>query len=363
MVFLGGPRQVGKTTLSRTLFAVGSFDYLNWDIDAHRSRILTKEFKNVDLIIFDELHKYKKWRNYLKGIFDQIRADETEFRKILVTGSARLDYYRYGGDSLQGRYNYFRLLPFSFDEIKGKNQSDLLDLLNFSGFPEPFLSGSVKECRRWSNQYLSRLVREDIVDLEKVTDLGSIEVLAKSLNQHVGSPLSINNLRENLGVAHETVTKWIQVLERLYLVFRIPPFTGNLLKSVKKEQKLYFFNWTYVSDEGLRFENLVALHLLKYCFWLQDIEGRNINLYFTKQKDQGELDFVVCEDNVPSMFVEVKLSDQEINPRLFYFKTKYPKAEAFQIHLKGKKSYRTPQGIQVMSAVEFFKEHVRTSAG
>lgn len=358
MVFIGGPRQVGKTTFAQSLLPKQHYTYLNWDIGEHRAHILKKEFPDKKLLIFDEIHKNRKWRGYIKGLYDEIKHSNKPERQILVTGSARLDYYRFGGDSLQGRYHYLRLLPFTFGEIHGSSLGDIESLMKFSGFPEPFLLSSEKETRRWSNEYISRLSKEDLMDLERVTDLGSVELLAHTLPSHVGSPLSINNLRENLQVAHETVAKWISILERLYLVFRISPFTGNLLKSIKKEQKLYFYNWTYVDEESFRFENMVALHLLKYCYWLEDSEGRRMTLHYTKQKDSPEIDFVVCEKNQPIWFIEAKLSDQEINPRFKYFKKKYPRAQFAQIHMKGKKDYLTADGTRVLPAHRFFKEYI-----
>ncbi len=361
MVFLGGPRQVGKTTLSQSFFSKSDTGYLNWDIPKHRDLILSSELPDTKLIIFDEIHKYKKWRNYLKGIYDGMKADVISKRQILVTGSARLDYYRFGGDSLQGRYNYLRLLPLSYDEIKGSKKNDVQALMVLSGFPEPFFSESEKELRRWSREYIQRLIKEDISGLEATSDLGTLEVLAKSLPLYVGSPLSINNLRENLQVAHKTVSKWIAILERLYLVFRITSFTGNLIKSVTKEQKLYFYNWTYVNDESMRFENLVAVHLLKYCYWQEDTQGFNYTLHFSKQKNSPEVDFVVCKNDEPEMFIEAKLSDQEINPRFAYLKTKYPKAQFFQLHLHGKKDFKSADGVRVCPAHIFFDDYARTS--
>lgn len=357
MVFIDGPRQVGKTTFAQTLYKKSDYTYLNWDIDEQRTLILKKELGHNLLIIFDELHKNKKWRGYLKGLFDSMKADESTKRQILVTGSARLDYYRFGGDSLQGRYHYLRLMPLSFHEIKASTKSDVLDLMKLSGFPEPFFRGSEKETKRWSNEYISRLVREEISDLEKVSDLATLETLAYALPQYVGSPLSINGLRENLQVAHETVSKWILIFERLYLIFRITPFTGSLLRSVKKEQKAYFYNWTYIEDESFRFENFMAFHLIKYCHWLEDSEGRRMTLHFTKQKNSPEIDFVVCENMKPIYFIEAKLGDQEINSRFPYFKNKYPNAKFFQVHLHGKKNYQSAEGFRVCPAHVFLKEH------
>lgn len=267
-----------------------------------------------------------------------------------------LDYHRFGGDSLQGRYHYLRLLPFSFHELKASGQQDLKALMTLGGFPEPFLGGSEKDAQRWSNEYMARLVRDELTDLEFVSDVGTLEVLARALPSHVGSPLSINSLRENLQVAHETVSKWIMMLERLYLIFRLTPFTGNLIKSVKKEQKLYFFNWTFVENESLRFENLVAVHLLKYCYWLEDSEGQRVSLHFTKQKNAPEIDFVICQNNIPFAFIEAKKGDQDINPHFHYFKKKYPKALFFQVHYEGKKDFLSGDGYRVCPARVFLKE-------
>lgn len=359
MVFIGGPRQVGKTTFSQSLEKKDKFSYLNWDIPEHRAQILKSQLPKSDLIVFDEIHKYRKWRGYLKGLYDKIKFVGDMDPKILVTGSARLDYYRFGGDSLQGRYFYFRLMPFSFHEIGGKNQRDVESLMKLGGFPEPFLAGSETEARRWSNSYISRLVHEEITSLEEVSDLGSMEKLAYLLPQYIGSPLSINNLRENFQVAHETVARWLDVFERLYLIFRLTPFTGNLVTSVKKERKAYFYNWTFVDDEGPRFENLIAVHLLKFCLWKEDSEGLPLTLHYTKQKNGPEIDFVVCEKGRPIYFIEAKLGDQEINHRFSYFKAKFPKAQFFQIHLRGKKDYQTPEGFRVCSALTFLKEQIQ----
>lgn len=350
MVFIGGPRQVGKTTFSQSLINKSDFAYLNWDIDLHRAQILKKQIPNKALIIFDEIHKNHKWRSYLKGLYDSMKSDISTKKKILVTGSAKLDYYRFGGDSLQGRYHYLRLMPFTFHETGCSTKSDLLNLMKLSGFPEPFFGGLEKEARRWSNDYISRLVREEITDLESVSDLATLETLAYELPQYVGAPLSINGLRENLQVSHETLSKWISIFERLYLIFRVSPFTGNLMKSIKKEQKAYFYNWTYVEEESFRFENLIALHLLKHCYWVEDSEGRRMSLHYTRQKGSPEIDFVVCENHKPLFFIEAKLGDQEVNSQFAYFKKKYPHAYFFQVSLNGKKDYTTPEGFRVCPA-------------
>ena len=198
----------------------------------------------TDAWFFDEIHKYRAWRNYLKGLYDAAGGR----KRILVTGSARLDFYRFGGDSLQGRYFYFRLHPLSLAEVGGRTPEDLAALLELSGFPEPFLGGSATEARRWSLAYRERLIRDEVTSLESISDLGKLELLALTLPSRVGSPLSVNALREDLQVSHATVARWLDVLERLYAIFRVPPFGAPRLRAVKKEQKHYHFDWTVVSD-------------------------------------------------------------------------------------------------------------------
>ncbi|MBI4925636.1 MAG: ATP-binding protein [Bdellovibrio sp.] len=356
MVFLGGPRQVGKTTLANTLLSKEKTGYLNWDIGAHRTRILRHELPKADLLIFDEIHKYKKWRNYLKGIFDAMKVDELDSKKILITGSARLDIYRHGGDSLQGRYHYLRLMPLSFAEINGHSQSDLFNLFKYSGFPEPFFSQDEKEVRRWTLAYAQRLFADDLSSLETVEDLGSLELLVYRLPDLVGSLLSVNALREDLQLAHRTVARWIEILERLYLVFTIVPFGGPFIKSVKKERKLYFYNWTAVESDSARFENLIAVHLLKYAHWIQDTEGHRTELRYFRLKDGTEVDFVLLANGSPVLFVECKLSDDQVNQRLISLKQRFPKVRAFQVHFQGKKNYSTAEGIRVCPAIELLSE-------
>ncbi|MBI4042502.1 MAG: ATP-binding protein [Deltaproteobacteria bacterium] len=358
MVFIGGPRQVGKTHFAIHLRPQEEFEYYNWDSDEGRGAILSKEFSNKPLIILDEIHKYRRWRNYLKGMFDAIRAGSAPMREILVTGSARLDFYRFGGDSLQGRYHYIRLLPLSFNEVKGKSQGDLETLFRFGGFPEPFLLQSEVETKRWNREYRSRFVREDLRDLERVQDLGALELLLGRLPDCVGSPLSLNSLREDLQVAHRTIANWVNILERLYSIFRVPPLRGPKIRAVKKEQKAYFYNWTFVPNDSFRFENLIAVHLLKYVYWMQDSQGEEMELRFFRDSDGREVDFVMVRDSKPELMVECKLSQTDLSPDLQYLSNKFPKARAFQVHLRGEKDYQTPSGIRVCSAIKLLEEFI-----
>ena len=353
MVFLGGPRQVGKTTLAKSI-SPDPQGYLNWDIAEHREKILKREIPVSKILILDEIHKYRSWRDYLKGLFDLSSKE----RKILVTGSARLDLYRFGGDSLQGRYHYLRLHPLSVVELKMNRQEDMMALLELGGFPEPFLGGSAVEAKRWSREYRTRLIREDVASLERIQDLGNLELLMLRLPDLVGSPLSLNALREDLQISHKTLASWVAVLERMYAIFRLSPIGAPKIRAVKKEQKHYHFDWSLVSDMPRRFENMTASHLLKWVHFEQDTKGRELELSYFRDIDGREVDFVVTEDRKPFLLIECKWADDEVSKSLRYLRNKFPAAEAWQIHAVGKKDYKTPEGIRVTQALELFKDLV-----
>lgn len=350
MVFLGGPRQVGKTTLAQHVIPERAA-YLNWDIPAHRADILRRELPDTEDWVFDELHKNRRWRAFLKGLYDEFRGR----RRILVTGSARLDLYRFGGDSLQGRYHYLRLHPLSFAELESPSAKDLDTLFRLGGFPEPFLRGSEAAARRWSVEYRHRLVRDDIASLESVRDLGAMEQLMLALPERVGSPLSRNALREDLSLNHETVSRWLDIFERIYAIFRLAPFGAPRLRAVRKEQKHYHFDWSLVPDDGPRFENLVASHLLKWTHFQFDTAGRELELRYFRDVDRREVDFVVVERKKPVMLVEVKLGAEPVSPSLRYLKARFPAAEAYQVHLHGARESVTPEDIHLWMAARFLK--------
>lgn len=353
MVFVAGPRQVGKTTLARSLPG-GRAGYLNWDAPEHRARILGRELPSSTLWVFDELHKYRRWRNYLKGLYDTKAARQ----RILVTGSARLDFYRFGGDSLQGRYHLLRLHPLSAAELELTTESELSELLTLGGFPEPYFGGTDVEARRWSRDHRTLLIREEVASLERVQDLGHLELLALRLPDLVGSPLSINALRDDLQVAHKTVANWLEILERLYAIFRVSPFGAPRIRAVKKERKHYHLDWTLVQDPAARFENLVACHLLKWVHHEQDVKGRDLELRYFRDIDSREVDFVVVENRRPVLCVETKWGDAPVDRSLHYLKGKFPTSDAWQITATGRKDYVTPDGIRAAPALRFLRELV-----
>ena len=350
MVFLAGPRQVGKTTLGLSLPGARR-GYLNWDISEHRERILKGELPPGRFWFFDEIHKYRSWRNFLKGIYD----GRPKGQKILVTGSARLDFYRYSGDSLQGRYHLLRLHPLTVAELGIRSAGDFEQLLRLGGFPEPFFGGSLVEARRWSREYRNLLVREEVAGLERVQDLGNLEALVLRLPDLVGSLLSINALREDLRVSFRAVASWVAVLERLYALFLVPPFGGPKIRALKKAAKHYHMDWALVPSDPARFENLTACHLLKWVHFQQDTKGKDLELRFFRDRDGREVDFIVTDGRKPVLAVECKESDGEIDKSLRYFKARFPDCPAWQITASGKKDFLSKEGIRHCPALLFLE--------
>lgn len=335
MVFLGGPRQVGKTTLALR-FLGGDADethpaYLNWDNPTAAARLRRFELPAEEpILVLDEIHKYARWRGLIKGVYDT----EKSRRRILVTGSARLDHYRKGGDSLAGRYRYLRLHPFSLMELgKSPNAGDVDALLRFGGFPEPFLLQDERELRIWQRDRVSRVVTADLRDLEHVREISLVEHLVELLPGRVGSPLSIQSLREDLAVDHKTVERWLTILENLYLCFRILPFGSPRIRAVRKERKLYLWDWSMAPAGGPRFENLVASQLLKYCHHVEDTEGHMMELRFLRDTDKREVDFVVLKDREPLFAVECKTGEKGLSPAIGYFAERTSIPRFYQVHL------------------------------
>ncbi len=320
MVFIAGPRQIGKTTLAKDLIG-GQFKetaYFNWDNQQERRQLMSGRWPAAaQLVVLDEIHKFKGWKRFLKGQYDTLK----DKHRILVTGSARLDIYRKGGDSLQGRYHLYRLHPFSLAELPGGERpiepfkalpldsaaprSSLDALEKFGGFPEPFLSQEERTLRRWHNERNDRLFRQDIRDVEAIRDLGRMKLLGDMLPDKVGALLSINAIREDLEVSHRAVAHWLDILESFYYHFRVYPYARSAFRALKKVPKLYLWDWSEVTDEAARFENLVASHLLKLVHWLQDREGYKVGLHFLRDDAKREVDFLVTADEKPWVPVEV----------------------------------------------------------
>jgi uncharacterized protein len=354
MLFLGGPRQVGKTTLALSFLRPASPEnpnYLNWDDMNSRLRIKQGELPAGPLVVLDEIHKNHRWRGLVKGFYD-IKGHR---QKFLITGSARLDHYRFGGDSLLGRYRYLRLHPFSVAELTINSIAELQDLLKFGGFPEPFFAKSERDWKLWQRERVYRLVQDDIRGLENLKEYTSIELLAEALPDRIGSPLSVRSLGEDLEVSPKTVENWLKILERVYYCYRIPPLGAPKIRAVKKEKKLYLWDWSAVSDPGARFENLVASHLLKFCHYLEDTEGDPMDLRYIRDTDKREIDFVVLKGKKALFAVECKTGERQLSSHIRYFRERMNIPQFYQVHL-ARKDYEPASGVRVLPFTTFSKE-------
>jgi len=353
IVFIVGPRQVGKTWLA---VEVGKrFDnttYLNYDSFEDRQIIKDASWlQSTELLILDELHKMPGWKNYLKGVFDT----KPKNLKILVTGSARLDLFRQTGDSLAGRFFTHRLLPFSISELKENPISNDIDrFIQRGGFPEPFLSKDENDAKRWRNQYTDGLIRTDILDFERIHDFRTIQTIFELLRRRVGSPASYASIARDVQASPTTVVKYIQILESLYIIFRVTPYSRNIARSILKEPKIYFFdNGLVVGDNGVKFENLVALSLLKHVFGKNDYEGESFELKYLRTKNGKEVDFCLTNNNQIVEVIEAKTRDSNVSPDLRYFCEKYH-LKSVQI-VKELKRERTSGKIDVLKAHSYLK--------
>lgn len=355
MVFIGGPRQVGKTTLAKAVLKrhYPEGRYFNWDFDEDRQAILKKQWlEECPLLIFDELHKYPNWKRWIKGIYDVLG----ERHRILVTGSARLDVYRRGGDSLPGRYHYWRLHPFSMDERpQGMTAAEAFRrLMTVGGFPEPFMEGDERFARRWRRERFDRVIREDVRDIEHIKNIQLLSLLVDILRTRVGSSIVFSNIAEDLQVAHKTVKNWLSILERMYLVFVIPPLTKQIPRAIMKPPKVYFFdNGDVQGDEGARFENFVAATLLKQLHFLEDMEGYRYDLHYIRDKEGRDVDFAVLKEGRVEKLIEVKYGDRKVSRPLRYYAEKLKPKEAVQIVAALRQSYHE-HGVRVVSPLDYF---------
>jgi len=312
IVLLSGPRQAGKTTLAKTLYPDRS-EYFNMDSPAHRLLIQKQSWRrDCDLVIFDELHKVRKWKNWIKGIYDT----EGVRPRLLVTGSSRLDLYRKGGDSLAGRFHSYRLHPFSVAEVQAHYQADtaLEQIIRFGGFPEPFLKGREEAAKRWRRSHIDRILREDLFDMASVRNIKSIETLVELLRNCVGATISYESLARDLQVSPHTVKQWIGLLESLYIIFVLTPYHRNISRSLIKQPKIYFYDTGFVKEDfGARFENAVACALLKRLHFLEDTAGERCALHYVRDKEKREVDFLTVREGKAEWLIESKLSDTDIS--------------------------------------------------
>ncbi|MCK5878519.1 MAG: ATP-binding protein [Holophagae bacterium] len=353
MALVMGPRQVGKTTSARTLDE--GHAYLNWDNVNDRRLVLAgpDELANScglnqlrrgrRTVVLDEIHKYSKWKGFLKGLFDSY-GDRGAF---VVTGSARMDMYRRGGDSLMGRYFAYRMHPLSVGELlrpvfrktpilepRRFSANDIDQLLRFGGFPEPFLKADTRFYNRWRRLRSDQLFREDFRDMTRIHEIKQLEVLAELVLDRAGQLMNYSNLAAAVNCSVDTIRRWLGAFENLYYCFQVKPWHRNVTKSLRKQPKAYLWDWSQVADHGQRTENFVASHLLKACHFWTDAGFGTYELFFLRDKTKREVDFLVTEDGKPWFLVEVKSSGSgRISSNLSYFQSQIGARHAFQLEL------------------------------
>lgn len=383
MCFLSGPRQVGKTTAIQRFLAAQAQDrlYYNWDTSAVKRRFAANPlFFIEDLppeisrpwVAFDEIHKYPKWKNLLKGYYDEWK-DRAHF---IVIGSARLDLFRKSGDSLVGRYFLFRMLPLGIREVLSKSSLPDLDwspekkisvipqasaqihraveqLLNLTGYPEPFLSGRQDLYRRWQGEHFSLILREDLRDLTKITHLAKLETLLYLLPERIGAPLSLNSLCQPLAAAHGSIRLWLEALKRVYLVFSVGPWTARLARAVRREEKYYFWDWGMAETPSARFENFIAVQLARaVASWNEKGKGP-LKLYMVRTKDGNEVDFAVADRKKVLLLVETKAKEISLSKNLPYFQSRLQAPLAIQVVNQKGLCIQKGQGLYVMGSDRF----------
>lgn len=357
MAFISGPRQCGKTTLAKSLLRDPEL-YFSWDQLKFRQLWAKSPDHLADMalakrhprIVLDELHKNQRWKRQLKGFYD----DYGQNIEILITGSARLDTYRKGGDSLLGRFYHFHLHPFSLAEVTQilpnwkvfeqflktpelKTNATLVEatqaLLHFGSFPEPFLGQRQEILNLWQKNRAELLIRQDLRDLSQIQEISQVETLLALLPSKIGAPMSVQSLREDLEVAFTTVKRWLQFLEALYIYFEVKPYTKSIARSLKKEGKIYLYDWSVIESEGPRFENMVAHHLLTLCNHWTDTGVANLELHYLRNKEKFEVDFLITKNKIPFFTVEVKLRELNLD-RSFQVFQRTLKVPHFQIVLE-----------------------------
>ena len=323
MVFIVGPRQVGKTWISQAIMSrYSSPTYLNYDNYDDRDIINSQSWTtDTDLLIFDELHKKPDWKTFIKGIYDKKSGSQ----HILVTGSARLDVFRQTSDALTGRFFKHRLLPITLQELRlTQTPGDISRLISHGGFPEPFLADDIADVDRWRQAYIDGLIRQDILDFQNVGQIRTMSLLINLLTQRVGSSVSYASLARDLNTSIQTVKKYIDILEALFIVFRVSPYSRNIARSILKESKLYFFDTGLVPDRGgAAFENFMAVSLLKHCYANNDLYGMPLSLHYLRTRDGQEVDFCLVQDDEILDLIEAKVSDTNLSKTLAYFSDKY----------------------------------------
>ena len=351
IILLTGPRQTGKTTLSKMLKS--DYDYFNFDNIEDRLSLQEKSWdRSKDLVIFDELHKLKNWKSWLKGVYDTEGIPPS----LLVTGSAKLDTYRKVGDSLAGRFFQFRIHPLDLKEIKTfinpeNLEAELDKLLEVGGFPEPFLNGTNRFYNRWKKSHLDIILKQDLIDLENVQQIIQIETLIQLLKKRVGSPVSYSSIARDLQCSDKTVKRWLTILENMYVIFKVPPFHKNIARAIQKAPKFYFYDTGQViGDPGIKLENTIACAIQKEIHFREDCFGEEKKIYYLRNKDGKEIDFCITANDSPSLMVEVKWKDDTLSPNFEIFKKFFPQIKMIQVTKELRKEKTFPNGVEIRTA-------------
>jgi predicted AAA+ superfamily ATPase len=354
IVLLVGPRQAGKTWLAKDIAReFKNSVYLNYDQVFDREIMHAQSWiATTELLILDELHKMENWKNYLKGIYDT----KPSSMRILVTGSARLDAYDHMGDSLAGRYFRHRLLPLSLAELYQTNEPlDIERLITRSGFPEPYLAEDDTQANRWRLQYINSILSTDVFEVDKIYNIKAMQLVFNLLRSRVGSPVSFQSLAEDVAVSPTTIKRYIEILEALFIVFRVTPYSKNIARSLLKEPKIYFFDTGLVTgDDGAKLENFVATSLLKYVYAKTDYQAEEYGLHYIRTKDGLEVDFALSVQEEIEQIIEVKLTDNAPSKSLVSFHEKY-NYPAIQL-VKILRHEQSKSGINILSAEKFLAQ-------
>jgi len=354
MVFLTGPRQSGKTTLVLDLLKDLQGIYLNWDDQDHRRQILKRDWSDEETYVaLDEIHKYSRWKNFLKGTYDT----QKDKHRFIITGSAKLDIYKKGQDSMLGRFFSWRVHPLCLSELKhhfkNNDESNLDKLIKLGGFPEPFFEGREVYAKRWRKEKLKLVFRQDIQELESIKDISLLELFYQGITERVGSEIVVSNMARDLEIAPKTAKSWLNILEKTYAVFIVPPYGKGIAKAITKTPKVYLYdNGEVFGDEGAKFENLVATHLYKRIQFLEDLYGDKYELNYLRDKNGHEVDFVILKNNKPVCLIEAKLNETTRSRSLYYYKERLKVDHCLQL-IKSMVKPQTKDQIVVTSAYEW----------
>jgi predicted AAA+ superfamily ATPase len=299
-----------------------------------------------------------KWKQWLKGLYD---AEGAAAPALLVTGSARMDIARKMGDSLAGRHFLYRLYPLDLKEITANKicspDEALQRALTVGTFPEPFLDGSLPFYNRWKRSHLDIILRQDILDVENSTNIVKIEHLIELLRTRVGTIVSRDSLARALDVSPHTIKSWLSILENLFVIFSVPVWSNSVEKSLLKARKYYFFDLGQVDgDIGARFENFVALSLLKQMHYQEDCGDGDMSLNFLRNTRGQEIDFVVCNKRAPLLVVEAKWNESRPDPNFKAFASFKKKPEYVQLTGTFTQDIDTEFNLKIRHAAKWLRE-------